>query len=206
MGSRAPSSSARRRCGRRIALGAALEGPAQGRSAGGLDRPLPVRLPRPEGAGRGDFRKVPNGLPGVEDRVDLMHDGGVVADGCRQALGRGDLHRPASCSACSRARAPSPSAPMRTSWSTTRIAVTRSPPRHITWTSTTPATRAATFRAGRRRPHRGAVVVRNGEFTGRQGRRPVPETGDGGLRPPGLIANRSPTPMTLAGWPRPDGP
>ena len=28
--------------------------------------------------GRGDFRKVPNGLPGVEDRVDLVHDGGVV--------------------------------------------------------------------------------------------------------------------------------
>jgi dihydropyrimidinase len=29
--------------------------------------------------GKGDFRKVPNGLPGVEDRVDLLHDGGVVA-------------------------------------------------------------------------------------------------------------------------------
>jgi len=28
--------------------------------------------------GVGDFRRVPNGLPGVEDRVDLMHDGGVV--------------------------------------------------------------------------------------------------------------------------------
>jgi dihydropyrimidinase len=28
--------------------------------------------------GRGDFRKVPNGLPAVEDRVDLVHDGGVV--------------------------------------------------------------------------------------------------------------------------------
>jgi dihydropyrimidinase len=28
--------------------------------------------------GRGDFRKVPNGLPGVEDRVDLLHSGGVV--------------------------------------------------------------------------------------------------------------------------------
>jgi dihydropyrimidinase len=28
--------------------------------------------------GVGDFRKVPNGLPGVENRVDLMHDGGVV--------------------------------------------------------------------------------------------------------------------------------
>jgi dihydropyrimidinase len=30
--------------------------------------------------GRGDFRKVPNGLPGVEDRMDLLHDGGVVGD------------------------------------------------------------------------------------------------------------------------------
>jgi len=29
--------------------------------------------------GQGDFRNVPNGLPGVEDRVDLLHDGGVVA-------------------------------------------------------------------------------------------------------------------------------
>ena len=29
--------------------------------------------------GRGDFRKVPNGLPGIEDRLDLLHDGGVVA-------------------------------------------------------------------------------------------------------------------------------
>ncbi len=28
--------------------------------------------------GRDDFRKVPNGLPGVEDRLDLLHDGGVV--------------------------------------------------------------------------------------------------------------------------------
>jgi dihydropyrimidinase len=28
--------------------------------------------------GKDDFRKIPNGLPGVEDRVDLLHDGGVV--------------------------------------------------------------------------------------------------------------------------------
>jgi dihydropyrimidinase len=28
--------------------------------------------------GLGDFRKIPNGLPGVEDRVDLLHDGGVI--------------------------------------------------------------------------------------------------------------------------------
>jgi dihydropyrimidinase len=29
--------------------------------------------------GKGDFRKVPNGLPGVENRVDLLHHGGVAA-------------------------------------------------------------------------------------------------------------------------------
>jgi dihydropyrimidinase len=29
--------------------------------------------------GKDDFRKIPNGLPGVEDRLDLLHDGGVVA-------------------------------------------------------------------------------------------------------------------------------
>ena len=28
--------------------------------------------------GKGDFRKVPNGLPGVEDRVNLLHSGGVA--------------------------------------------------------------------------------------------------------------------------------
>ena len=29
--------------------------------------------------GQGDFRKIPNGLPGVENRVDLLHDGGVAS-------------------------------------------------------------------------------------------------------------------------------
>jgi dihydropyrimidinase len=29
--------------------------------------------------GQGDFRKIPNGLPGVEDRMDLMFDGGVLS-------------------------------------------------------------------------------------------------------------------------------
>ena len=42
--------------------------------------------------GRGDFRKIPNGLPGVEDRLDLMHDGGVVGGQLTpRALGRGLL-------------------------------------------------------------------------------------------------------------------
>ena len=39
----------------------------------------PFDFHRQKELGRGDFRKVPNGLPGVEDRVDLLHDGGVVA-------------------------------------------------------------------------------------------------------------------------------
>ena len=44
--------------------------------------------------GRDDFRKVPNGLPGVEDRVDLMHDGGVVGGRISpRALGRDHLDR-----------------------------------------------------------------------------------------------------------------
>ena len=41
--------------------------------------------------GRGDFRKVPNGLPGVENRVDLLHSGGV-ADGPADAEPMGGDH------------------------------------------------------------------------------------------------------------------
>ena len=42
--------------------------------------------------GKGDFRKVPNGLPGVEDRLDLLHDGGVVGGQAHEgALGRDRL-------------------------------------------------------------------------------------------------------------------
>jgi dihydropyrimidinase len=36
--------------------------------------------------GKGDFRKIPNGAPGIETRMSLLHDGGVVA-------GRIGLHR-----------------------------------------------------------------------------------------------------------------
>ena len=44
--------------------------------------------------GVGDFRKVPNGLPGVENRVDLMHDGGVVGGHLTaEPMGGAGLHR-----------------------------------------------------------------------------------------------------------------
>ena len=76
--SRAPSSCARRRCARRIT------GTTSGRGLVKDDLQVvstdhcPFDFHGQKELGRGDFRKVPNGLPGVEDRVDLMHDGGVV--------------------------------------------------------------------------------------------------------------------------------
>ena len=94
--------------------------------------------------GVGDFRKIPNGLPGVEDRVDLLHDGGRAG---RQdhtgALGRDRLDGagqalrdvPAEGRRSRSARTP-------TSSSTTRTGRTRSRRRPTTWTSTTRATRA----------------------------------------------------------------
>ena len=74
--------------------------------------------------GRGDFRKIPNGLPGVEDRVDLLHDGGVVGrpDHAASAGSRSSRPRRPGCSGCTRGRARSRSAPTPTSWSTTRAA------------------------------------------------------------------------------------
>ena len=43
--------------------------------------------------GLGDFTKIPNGLPGVENRMDLIYQG-VVTGEITYALGRGDLHEP----------------------------------------------------------------------------------------------------------------
>ena len=122
--------------------------------------------------GRGDFRKVPNGLPGVEDRVDLLHDGGVVGGRISpRALGRDHLDRagqavrdvPAEGRDRGRlGRGPRRLRPGR--------AGARSRPRPTTWTSTTRATRAGRSRARSDVVlSRGSVIVRDGEFTGRKG-------------------------------------
>ena len=64
---------------------------------------------------------------------------------------------------------------------------TRSPPRPTTWTSTTRATRAARSRAARTSSCRAArSIVRDGEFTGQEGPRPVRQARAGRLRPDGL--------------------
>ena len=98
--------------------------------------------------GRGDFRKIPNGLPAVEDRVDLLHHFGVV-EGRMIARALGGDHgarTPRRSSGCSRRRARSRSARMRTSWCTTRTGNGRSARRRTTWTWTTPSSRAGRSR------------------------------------------------------------
>ena len=78
-GSRAPSSSAHRRSARPTTRTSC--GRAWSRTTCRSSRPTIARSTSQgqKQLGVGDFRKVPNGLPGVEDRVDLLHDGGVVA-------------------------------------------------------------------------------------------------------------------------------
>src|SRR5262249_41970665 len=46
----------------------------------------PVALKKQQGLGRGDFTKIPNGIPSVEDRVHLLWTHGVVP-------GRLDMNR-----------------------------------------------------------------------------------------------------------------
>ena len=77
--SRAPSSSARRRCAPPTTRPSS--GRAWSRTTSRSSRPTTARSTSTARSSwaEGDFRKVPNGLPGVEDRLDLMHDGGVVA-------------------------------------------------------------------------------------------------------------------------------
>ena len=71
--------------------------------------------------GRGDFSKIPNGLPGVENRMDLLHQGVVDGHISPPPLDRDGLRRPRrGCSGCTRARARSRPARTPTSSSTTR--------------------------------------------------------------------------------------
>ena len=188
--SRAPSSSARRRCATEGPPGRAVDGPRQGRPPGRLDRPLPVRLPRPEGARPGRLPQDPQ----------------------RPARRRG----PAST--CSTTAASSAAGSRKERWveiiSTAPAKLfgmyprkgadrgrLRRRPRHLrpepphthlgarptTWTSTTRATRAATVQGGRTSCCRAArSSSATAQFTGPQGRRPVHQARARRLRPDGL--------------------
>ena len=60
-------------------LGRPLERGAHRRPLGDLDRPLRVPLGRPEDDGQDDFSKIPNGGPGLENRLHMIHEFGVRA-------------------------------------------------------------------------------------------------------------------------------
>jgi dihydropyrimidinase len=78
-GSRAPSSSAHRRCApadHQQSCGAGLETDDLQVVS---NRPLPFDYKDQKILGKDDFSAIPNGLPGVEDRYTLLWDGGVAA-------------------------------------------------------------------------------------------------------------------------------
>ena len=138
--------------------------------------------------GRGDFRKIPNGLPGVEDRVDLLHDGGVVG-------GRISRERWVEIISTAPARMfgmyPRKGAIAVGSdadlvvYDPTRRAhdLARRP---TTWTSTTRATRAGRSRAGRTSSCRAARSSSATASSPARRARPVRQRVPGRLRPPGL--------------------
>ena len=67
-------------------------------------RPLPVLHQGPEGArASATSRKIPNGIGGVEHRMDLLYQGVVDGEITARALGRASLRRPRrGCSGCTR--------------------------------------------------------------------------------------------------------
>ena len=153
-------------------LGRPLDGPRQGRPAARLDRPLPVRLPRPEGA-------RPGRLPQGPERPARRRGPGRPAPRRRRrrrpdhegALGRDHLDRAGQdvrdVPAEGRDRGRRRRGPRRLR---PEPAGARSRRRPTTWTSTTRATRAGQVQgASDVVLSRGSVIVRDGEFTGRKG-------------------------------------
>jgi hypothetical protein len=82
--------------------------------------------------GLGDFSKIPNGIGGVEHRMELLYQGWSTGRSRSNGGSRRAARRRPACSACTRARARSRPAPTPTSSSTTRTAVPGS-----AWTRTT---------------------------------------------------------------------
>ena len=171
-GSRAPSSCARRRSGPR-----STRWTCGGPSSGTTSRSSPPTIARSTSTTRSSWARAtsarsPTGCRASRTGMDLMHDGGVVAGGiskerwveiCSAApgpdvrAGRAEGRRRRG-----RRRRPGGLRPGEAS--------TPSPPRPITWTSTTPATRGARSRA---HPSvvlsRGKVIIEGGSYIGSKG-------------------------------------
>ena len=76
--------------------------------------------------GAGDFSKIPNGIGGVEHRMDLLHQGVVTGELTLARGSRSARRHRRGCSASTRAREWCRPAPTPTSSCTTRTRVTRS--------------------------------------------------------------------------------
>ena len=120
--------------------------------------------------GKGDFRKVPNGLPGVEDRMDLPRWRRRRREDHPRALGRD--HRDGACKAVR--DAPQEGA-QSCFWSDADLVV-YDPNRKYTISAKTHHMDVDYSLRGPDRPgqsdvvlSRGSVIVRDGEFTGRKG-------------------------------------
>jgi hypothetical protein len=101
--------------------------------------------------GSADFSKIPNGAPGIETRLPLIHDGGVAkARHVAQSVRRADRYH-AGCSACFRKRERSPSDRTPTSCCSTLARPGTSARLSITAGSTTAFSRAGRLPGGSRR-------------------------------------------------------
>ena len=152
--------------------GRPLDGPRQGRPADRLDRPLPVRLPRPEGARAGaTSARSPTACRASRTASTCSTTAASSPAGSPASAGsRSSRRRRRSCSGCTRRRARSRSARTPTSSSTTRPARTRSRPATHHMDVDYSCYEGRSVQGGSDVVlSRGSVIVRNGEFTGRKG-------------------------------------
>ena len=89
--SRAPSTSARRRCAPGTTGAALWRGLRTNDLSVVSTDHCPFCFKDRRNSGRGDFSKIPNGMPGVEHRMDLLHQGVVAGRDHAAALGGGQL-------------------------------------------------------------------------------------------------------------------
>ena len=174
-------------------LGGALDAAREGRPPGRLDRPLPVRLPRARRSSAGaTSARSPTACRASRTASTCSTTAASSAAGSRASAGSRSS-RPArpSCSGCTRARARSPSAPTPTSSSTTRAGSARSRAKthHMDVDYSCYEGRSVQG-ASDVVLSRGSVVVRDGAFTGTQGR----TAGSSSARPP--TTPGSPDPAT----------
>ena len=111
--------------------GGALERPAPGLFSTLATDHAPFDFATQKTDGRDDFTKIPNGIPSLEDRVNLLYTHGVKRAGstCISLSTAASTQAAKTLRTLPAQRARSSSAATPTSWSTIRIIAARFPPR-----------------------------------------------------------------------------